>query len=104
MTYKLLTSDNGTITGFVFDESGLYTEEQARNSVLCNKINPTQTEIELALQTQQAEYEARQYQRDRALAYPSIKEQLDMQYWDSINGTTTWQDAINAVKLKYPKE
>lgn len=44
-----------------------------------------------------------QYQRDRASAYPSIQEQLDMQYWDAINGTTTWQDAINAVKTAHPK-
>jgi hypothetical protein len=42
-------------------------------------------------------------QATRASAYPSIQEQMDMQYWDAINGTTTWQDAINAVKTKYPK-
>ena len=30
-------------------------------------------------------------------------EQLDMQYWDKINGTNNWQDAINAVKAQYPK-
>lgn len=40
----------------------------------------------------------------RLQAYPSIDEQLDMQYWDSVNGTTTWKDAIKAVKDKYPKE
>ena len=51
-----------------------------------------------------AEYEANQYQRDRAKEYPTIQEQLDMQYWDKINGTNNWQDAINAVKAKYPKE
>jgi hypothetical protein len=51
----------------------------------------------------QAEYEAKQYQRDRATAYPSIQEQLDMQYWDSVNGTTTWADAIAAVKQEFPK-
>ena len=50
-----------------------------------------------------AEYNAKQYQRDRAKAYPSIQEQLDMQYWDSVNGTTTWQDAIETIKNKYPK-
>jgi hypothetical protein len=44
-----------------------------------------------------------QYQRDRASAYPSIQEQLDMQYWDSVNGTTTWADAIAKVKADYPK-
>ena len=26
-----------------------------------------------------------------------------MQFWDSINGTTTWKDHIAAVKAKYPK-
>ena len=44
-----------------------------------------------------------QYKSERASAYPSIQEQLDMQYWDKVNGTNTWQDAINAVKNKYPK-
>jgi hypothetical protein len=52
----------------------------------------------------QADYDAKQYQRNRAKEYPSIQDQLDMQYWDKVNGTNTWQDAINAVKNKYPKE
>jgi len=39
----------------------------------------------------------------RANNYPSLAEQLDMQYWDKINGTNKWQQAINAVKQKYPK-
>ena len=50
-----------------------------------------------------AEYNSKQYQRDRASAYPSIQEQLDLQYWDKVNGTNKWQEAINAVKTKYPK-
>ena len=49
------------------------------------------------------EYNSNQYQRDRAKDYPSIQDQLDMQYWDKINGTNKWQQAINAVKQKYPK-
>ena len=51
----------------------------------------------------QAEYDSKQYQRDRAVAYPSIQEQLDMQYWDSVNGTNTWKDAIAKVKTDNPK-
>ena len=43
-----------------------------------------------------------QYQRNRV--YPPIEEQLDMQYWDNVNGTTTWQDAIAKVKADNPKE
>ena len=44
-----------------------------------------------------------QYKSDRASAYPAMNEQLDMLYWDNVNGTTTWADAIAAVKAKYPK-
>ncbi len=40
---------------------------------------------------------------NRAKAYPSIQEQLDLQYWDKINNTNKWEEAINAVKTKYPK-
>jgi hypothetical protein len=50
-----------------------------------------------------AEYNSNQYQRDRAVDYPSLADQLDMQYWDKINNTNNWEQAINAVKNKYPK-
>jgi len=39
----------------------------------------------------------------RDTIYASIPEQLDMQYWDAVNGTTTWKDHVAAVKAKYPK-
>jgi hypothetical protein len=69
-----------------------------------NDTPPIPKELILAKVAElQAEYEANQYQRDRAKAYPTIQEQLDMQYWDKINGTNNWQDAINAVKAQYPK-
>jgi len=42
-----------------------------------------------------------QYKIDRV--YPSIQDQLDMQYWDAVNGTTTWKDAIAQVKADNPK-
>jgi hypothetical protein len=60
-------------------------------------------DIEAKMVEVQAEYDAKQYQRDRATAYPSIQEQLDMQYWDKVNGTTNWEDAIAKVKLDNPK-
>jgi len=58
-------------------------------------------DIEAKMTELQAEYDANQYQRDRI--YPSIQEQLDMQYWDKVNGTTNWQDAIAKVKSDTPK-
>ena len=42
-------------------------------------------------------------QLTRAAAYPSLQEQADMQYWDAVNGTTTWKDAIAKVKSDNPK-
>lgn len=44
-----------------------------------------------------------QYKYDRQQAYASIEEQLDMQYWDGVNGTSTWQEHIAAVKAAHPK-
>ena len=39
----------------------------------------------------------------RVRAYPSIQDQLDMQYHDNVDGTTTWKDAIQAIKDAHPK-
>jgi hypothetical protein len=61
-------------------------------------------DIEAKMAELQAEYDANQYQRDRATAYPSIQDQLDMQYWDKVNGTTNWEDAIAKVKSDNPKD
>ena len=63
----------------------------------------SKADIEAKMVELQAEYDANQYQRDRATAYPSIQEQLDMQYWDKVNGTTNWEDAIAKVKSDNPK-
>ena len=61
-------------------------------------------DIEAKIIEVQNDYDNKQYQRDRVDAYPSIQDQLDMQYWDSVNGTTTWKDAIAKVKTDNPKE
>ena len=64
---------------------------------------PTEEAIQEKLKELQADYDAIQYQRDRADAYPSIQEQLDMQYWDAVNGTKKWQEAVAKVKTDNPK-
>ena len=50
-----------------------------------------------------AEAEANAWRGARINAYPSIGDQLDMQYHDSVDGTTTWADAIAKVKTDNPK-
>ena len=76
------------------------------NGVLVD-LTPEEEEI---WQQQVTEREARavelakvQYQKDRMLQYPSIGDQLDMQYHDQLNGTTTWKDAVEKVKTDNPK-
>ncbi len=68
-----------------------------------DQVKPTETEFDEALKTVKAEYDAQEYARARQAEYPSIEDQQDMQFHDAIDGTTTWQDAIQAVKTKYPK-
>lgn len=50
-----------------------------------------------------AKQEKNRYSLDRSDAYLSIADQLDMIYWDSVNGTTNWKDHIESVKTQYPK-
>lgn len=44
------------------------------------------------------------YATRRMAEYPSVQEQLDMLYWDKINGTNNWLKTINEIKRKYPKK
>ena len=64
---------------------------------------PSDAEIDAEIVRLDAEYAAQAYARARAAAYPSIADQLDMQYWDQINETTIWADTIAAVKAAHPK-
>jgi len=89
-----VTIDDGT---GAFDASG-------------NSVSLDQTKINEARATLDAEAAAILYQKQRTgeagttdTIYASIGDQLDMQYKDAVNGTTTWKDHVAAVKAKYPK-
>lgn len=43
------------------------------------------------------------YRSKRKLRYPEIGDQLDMIYWDGVNGTTIWPDTIARIKALFPK-
>jgi len=64
----------------------------------------SKADIKTKIAELQTDYDAKEYQRDREVAYPAMADQLDMQYWDQVNGTTTWKDAIAKVKTDNPKE
>ena len=84
---NVVTIDDGT---GAFDASG-------------NSVSLDQSKIDAARATLDAEYAALEYSRKRVQEYASIQDQLDMQYWDSVNGTTTWKDHIAKVKSDNPK-
>ena len=80
-----------------------------RNKVYANLIvydggsKPSEAEVNAGLKKLQDDFDALEYSRKRRKEYPSIQDQLDMQYWDKKNGTTTWVDAVAKVKSDNPK-
>ena len=68
-----------------------------------NMSCPTIEEINTEIQRLQKEHDNRNYIRQRHSSYPSIEDQLDMLYWDKVNGTNNWQTIISEIKLKFPK-
>tara|TARA_B100000902_G_scaffold398842_1_gene467149 strand:+ start:680 stop:1033 length:354 start_codon:yes stop_codon:yes gene_type:complete len=48
MGYELIKNSEGTIAGCVDSENGTLTEQQANDAILCNKENPTESEIKEA--------------------------------------------------------
>ena len=80
---NVVTIDDGT---GAFDKDG-------------KKVTLVQSNIDAA----RVELAKLDYQAKRAAAYPSLEDQLDMQYWDKKNSTTTWVDAVTKVKSDNPK-
>ena len=64
---------------------------------------PSKKTVEGKVAEMQKAEDAIQYQKDRADAFPSLQDQLDMQYWDKKNGTKTWEETIDKIKKDFPK-
>lgn len=71
-------------------------------SDLNTATQPTNEEIVNEYTRMINEYNSMEYSRLRKREYLKLN-QFELQYNDSVNGTTTWIDAIEAIKLKYPK-
>ena len=66
------------------------------------QTEPTKAEIDAEIKRLQAEQDALAYQELRRSEYNKLN-QDEMRYDDVKNSTTTWVDAIDAIKAKYPK-
>ena len=63
---------------------------------------PSEADIDAKVAEYKIEFDAQEYARSRKAEYDALN-QFEMQYDDKLNGTTTWDDAIEAIKAKYPK-
>ena len=64
---------------------------------------PTDAEIETEMDRLEAEWNSQEYARNRKKEYDALN-QFEMQFDDKEDGTTTWEDAIKAIKTKWPKD
>ena len=67
---------------------------------------PTKEELTLEADRLQAEFDSKEYQRQRQVAYPPMADYLDAVYWQSQGDNTkmtAYLAAVEAVKLAYPK-
>ena len=61
---------------------------------------PTEETIQTKLKELEADYDAKKYQRDRASAYPSWQEQMDLLYH---GGVDALKAELKKTKDKFPK-
>ena len=86
---------SGTVVS-IDDSAGAFDKDGKSVTLDAVKVAAARTSLDAAAA-------AIKYQSDRAAAYASVGDQLDMQYWDAVNGTTTWKDHVAKVKADHPK-
>ena len=67
-----------------------------------NPIILNQSLVDAEITRLQGIYDSQEYARARATEYAALN-QFEMQFDDQVNGTTTWVDAINDIKARFPK-
>jgi len=71
-------------------------------SWMSDQTQPSEAEIESADTQAQTEYDSLAYARSRKQEYDKLP-QFEMQFDDNRDGTTTWVDSINEIKVRFPK-
>jgi len=66
------------------------------------QTEPTALELSNEVTRLQGIYDSQEYARARATEYSALN-QFEMQFDDQQNNTTTWVDAINDIKARFPK-
>jgi hypothetical protein len=66
-----------------------------------NQVTVDEAAVAAEIARLEADYAAKEYQRNRAAEYPSFADQFDLLYH---GGYDAWKAAVQAVKDRYPKE
>ena len=99
--YKYCVNESGRVISLGFAPPN-YVVESGWKVGDC--VNDELPEIETLHEQKYLDAEALiQYKKDRKTSYPSVGDQLDMLMKDMKNGTTTHQEACEAVKAQFPK-
>jgi hypothetical protein len=91
---------NGT-TGHVEFKDNTLNEDIADFSAYQPLLDAYNAEKQRISEAEALKISQRTY-RDKRV-YPTPMEQFDMMYHDSVDGTTLWIEAIEAVKAEFPK-
>ena len=78
-------------------------KDENKNAILSsdpNDFGVTWSQVSTKIAELQAQYEANEYQRQRAVAYPTWQDQLDKIYHEGIDA---WKAEIQTIKDQYPK-
>ena len=89
---------------FTQDEYSKAFQFVKENGYTIKELERENEDEERRFQIVEVEVKELTYAEKRALEYPTIQDQLDMIYWDSVNGTSLWMEKIAEIKEKYPKE
>ena len=69
---------------------------------ISNVAKPTDEQLNAVDSAADLEERQNAVRATRRNAYGDLGNQLDMQYWDNVNGTTTWKDHVAKVKTDNP--
>lgn len=101
---------DGVVVEQSYDIMSLLTLDQSRHEIIewnhtLERCDASRGEVQLDPRSEKdKESDIKiKYTKKRLRAYPTVVSQLDMMYWDAVNGTTLWKDLITAIKVEFPK-
>lgn len=102
---ELIRNDNELLVKFKDEEKNTYKIGLGSDSLNMSESEAIEKASKLfeEIKAQKSNPSTPDYKILRAKEYPPIEEQLDLIYWDKVNGTNFWEKAISAIKEKYPK-